>query len=67
MKLTASDLKEAHVADEVIPEPLGGAQRDYPLVMKNLDEALHRHLKELQSLSPSEHKTDRQMKYRKIG
>ena len=67
MKLTASDLKEAHVADEVIPEPLGGAQRDYPLVMKNLDEALHRHLKELQSLSPTELKTDRQMKYRKIG
>ena len=67
MKLTAEDLKEAKVCDEVIKEPLGGAQRNYKEVMKNLDEALLAHLNELMNLSPAELKTDRQMKYRKIG
>ncbi len=67
MKLTAGDLKEAKVCDEVIKEPLGGAQRDYKEVMKNLDEVLFRHLKELSTMSPTDVKADRQMKYRKIG
>jgi len=67
MKLTADDLKEAGVCDEVIREPLGGAQRDYRLVMKNIDAVLYKHLKELEAMSPQEVKTDRQMKYRKIG
>ncbi|MBE5861103.1 MAG: acetyl-CoA carboxylase carboxyltransferase subunit alpha [Butyrivibrio sp.] len=67
MKLTADDLKEAGVCDEVIREPLGGAQRDYRLVMKNIDAVLYRHLKELEAMSPQEVKIDRQMKYRKIG
>jgi len=67
MKLTADDLKEAGVCDEVIREPLGGTQRDYRLVMKNIDAVLYRHLKELEAMSPQEVKIDRQMKYRKIG
>ncbi len=67
MKLTAADLKEAGVADEVVNEPLGGAQRNYKEVMGNLDVALWKHLTELKALSPTEVKADRQMKYRKIG
>ena len=67
MKLTAKDLKEAGIADEVVPEPLGGAQRDYGEVMKNLDKVLLAHLNELRAMSPTEIKADRQMKYRKIG
>lgn len=67
MKLTADDLLEAGVADVIVREPLGGAQRDYGLVMKNLDEALFNNLMDLRKLSPSELKADRQMKYRKIG
>ena len=67
MKLTAADLLEAQVADEVIKEPVGGAQRDYKTVMENLDEALFRHLKELKAMSPAQIKADRQLKYRKIG
>ncbi|WP_026507146.1 acetyl-CoA carboxylase carboxyltransferase subunit alpha [Butyrivibrio sp. MC2013] len=67
MKLTAADLEECGVADEVIKEPLGGAQRDYKYVMKKLDSALERHLKELMAMTPNQVKADRQMKYRKIG
>jgi acetyl-CoA carboxylase carboxyl transferase subunit alpha len=67
MKLTADDLFAAGIADEVIKEPLGGAQRDYKTVMKNLDEAIYNHLKELMMLSESEIKNNRQMKFRKIG
>ncbi len=67
MKLTAADLKEAGVCDEVIKEPIGGAQRDYDAVMKNIDKVLREHLSELMRMSPNEVKNDRQMKYRKIG
>ena len=67
MKLTADDLLKAGVADGVVKEPLGGAQRDYKEVFKNLDEALYANLKELMTLSPSGCKSERQMKYRKIG
>lgn len=67
MKLTAADLKETKVCDEVIKEPLGGAQRNYDEVMRNLDAVLWKHLQELMKLSPNDVKSDRQMKYRKIG
>ncbi|MCR5272280.1 MAG: acetyl-CoA carboxylase carboxyltransferase subunit alpha [Lachnospiraceae bacterium] len=67
MKLTALDLREAGVCDEVVKEPLGGAQRDYSAVMRNLDVALWKHLSELKQMSPAKVKNDRQMKYRKIG
>ncbi len=67
MKLTAADLLEAGVADEIVREPVGGAQRDYATVMSNLDKVLYKHLKELRAMSPTEIKNDRQLKYRKIG
>ncbi len=67
MKMTADDLLKAGVADEIIEEPLGGAQRDYKQVMKNIDTVLYRHLKELMTLSETEIKNNRQMKFRKIG
>ncbi|WP_029320393.1 acetyl-CoA carboxylase carboxyltransferase subunit alpha [Butyrivibrio sp. AE3004] len=67
MKLTADDLLEAGVADAIVKEPVGGAQRNYEEVFKNLDKELYSHLKELMTLSPSGCKSERQMKYRKIG
>ena len=67
MKLTADDLKEAGVCDEVIKEPVGGAQRNYQVVMREMDHIIWKHLQELMKLSPNEVKNDRQSKYRKIG
>ncbi|SEM29330.1 acetyl-CoA carboxylase carboxyl transferase subunit alpha [Butyrivibrio sp. ob235] len=67
MKLTADDLYEAGVADEIVKEPVGGAQRNYGEVFKNLDRVLYSTLKELMTLSPSGCKRQRLEKYRKIG
>ncbi|WP_026528228.1 acetyl-CoA carboxylase carboxyltransferase subunit alpha [Butyrivibrio sp. VCD2006] len=67
MKLTADDLYEAGVADEIVKEPIGGAQRNYDEVFKNLDKVLYANLKELMTLSPSGCKRQRLDKYRKIG
>nr|MCR4675365.1 acetyl-CoA carboxylase carboxyl transferase subunit alpha [Lachnospiraceae bacterium] len=67
MKLTAEDLKEAGVCDEVIREPIGGAQRNYDVVMREMDSVIWKHLQELMKFSPNEVKNDRQSKYRKIG
>ncbi len=67
MKLTAHDLKDAGICDEVIEEPLGGAQRNYKAVMRNVDRVLWKHLSQLMRMSASDVKNDRQEKYRKIG
>src|SRR5881296_3097378 len=40
LKLTAADLKELELIDEVIPEPLGGAHHDHDLAARNLRTAL---------------------------
>ena len=44
MKLTAQDLLEDGIVEEVIPEPLGGAQRDHEALFAAVDAALERHL-----------------------
>lgn len=44
LRMTAEDLVELGIADELVPEPLGGAQRDpdavFPLVRASLERAL---------------------------
>ena len=47
MKLTATDLLRLGVADQVIPEPEGGAQNDPKAVFAAVDKALTRHLNQL--------------------
>ena len=47
MKLTAADLLHLGVADQVIPEPEGGAQNDPQTVFAAVDKALTRHLNQL--------------------
>lgn len=51
MKMTASRLYELGVADEVIPEPAGGAHQNVPLVAKRLHDTLVEQLRPLQQLS----------------
>lgn len=67
LKLTAQDLSQLGVADEVIKEPLGGAHRDYQLAAKNVEKALKKHLKDLSKLTPEELVEDRYKKFRAIG
>ena len=66
MKLTARDLREAGVADHLIPEPLGGAQTDPERLYASLDIVLEKSLNDLLKLSSEEVRKQRQEKYRNI-
>ncbi len=67
LKLTAPDLLERGLIDEIVPEPLGGAHRDPAAAAQALREAIARHLKELSALSPAQLVKQRYEKYRRIG
>ncbi|MSM40765.1 MAG: acetyl-CoA carboxylase carboxyltransferase subunit alpha [Geobacter sp.] len=67
LKLTATDIKELEVIDEIVPEPVGGAHRDHEAMAKNLHEAISRHLAELRSMSGEQLVEDRYQKFRKMS
>jgi acetyl-CoA carboxylase carboxyl transferase subunit alpha len=67
MKMTAREIQQLGVADEVIPEPLGGAHHDYESTAGNLRDAIIRHIRDLQRLTRAQLRHDRQAKFRKIG
>lgn len=67
MKMTAADLIELSVIDEVLPEPFGGAQEDWQTTADVLREALVRHLTELTAVSPDELLPRRWQKYMNMG
>jgi len=67
LKLTAPSLKELGIADEVIPEPSGGAHRDRAQTAQAVGSAVARHLRELKSLDLDELMKQRYDKFRKIG
>ncbi|OXS53228.1 acetyl-CoA carboxylase carboxyltransferase subunit alpha [Cohnella sp. CIP 111063] len=67
MKITAKDLLEFGVIEEIIPEPQGGAHRDKAAQAESIKEALWRNLQELGKLSPDELREDRYRKFRKVG
>ncbi|MDR7607470.1 MAG: carboxyl transferase domain-containing protein, partial [Armatimonadota bacterium] len=67
LKLTAQDLLELGVVDEVVPEPLGGAHLDPERAAQALREALVRHLREVQAVPPEERLRRRYDKYRRMG
>ncbi|MFV0370076.1 MAG: acetyl-CoA carboxylase carboxyltransferase subunit alpha [Azonexus sp.] len=51
MGITAARLKTLGLIDRVVPEPLGGAQRDHAAMAANLKKALQEALKQLSALS----------------
>jgi acetyl-CoA carboxylase carboxyl transferase subunit alpha len=67
LKLTAPDLLELGVCDEIIPESDGGAHRNAPVTAARLRVALKKHLKELVDLPPGELIERRYQKFRKMG
>ena len=65
MKLTARDLLDLGVADQIIPEPLGGAHQDPQAVFQAVDRALLENLQPLLKLrDPAAH---RYQKFREMG
>ena len=67
LKITAHDLLELGLVDEVVPEPLGGAHHDYETVTGTVKDTLIRQLKELQAIDPEERLRLRYQKFRNIG
>ncbi|MBC7329696.1 acetyl-CoA carboxylase carboxyltransferase subunit alpha [bacterium] len=63
LKLSAQDLYSLGVADEIVPEPEGGAHRDWEKSAQLLKEAILRHLEELQSIPLDELIQKRYEKY----
>lgn len=67
MKITATDLYEMGVVDEIIAEPLGGAHRDYAATARAVEDALRRHLQEVAAWPADERIRRRREKYRSMG
>jgi acetyl-CoA carboxylase carboxyl transferase subunit alpha len=67
MKMTAREIENLKVADEVVAEPLGGTHHDYKQAAENLKEAIGRHLMQLLKLSSDQLVLDRKDKFRQFG
>ena len=67
MKLTAKDLLELKVIDEIIPEPLGGAHRDRDLILSTVKETISKNLNLYKEMSSEEILDQRKNKFLKIG
>ena len=67
MKLSAKDLLELEVIDEIIPEPTGGAHRDKNLILKNIRDTLNQNLESFKLMSPEEVFDNRKNKFLRIG
>ena len=67
MKLSAKDLLELEIVDEIIPEPSGGAHRDKDLILENVRNALNKNLENFKQMSPEEIFDGRKNKFLKIG
>jgi acetyl-CoA carboxylase carboxyl transferase subunit alpha len=67
LKITAQDLQDLGLADEVIPEPPGGAHADHEATAKAVHDALVRHVDELRRLKPDKLVRRRRQKYLRMG
>ena len=67
LKLTARDLQEFKLVDDVIPEPLGGAHQDHEAAICNLRTAIVRHLDELSKIPIEKLLEQRYEKFRRMG
>ncbi len=67
LRLTAPDLLRLGVIDGIIPEPVGGAHRNWEAAAAALKQALADHLWALRSKSPEELVRERYEKFRGIG
>ena len=67
MKLSAKDLMELEIIDEIINEPLGGAHRDKNLVLENVKMSISKNLEEFKTMTPEEIYNNRKNKFLRIG
>ncbi|MEZ5778682.1 MAG: acetyl-CoA carboxylase carboxyltransferase subunit alpha [Paracoccaceae bacterium] len=67
LRLTAQDLLKLGVIDQIIPEPLGGAQRKQEEAIAGVGKAIGGMLKELSGKKPAELVKDRRDKFLAMG
>ena len=67
MKLSAKDLLELEVIDEIITEPVGGAHRDKDLILENIRISILNNLNLFKDMSDEEILNQRKNKFLKIG
>jgi len=67
MKITATDLKDQGIVDEIVKEPEGGAHTDIEAAARFLEEVLDRQLIELLNEQVTTLLSSRYDKFRKMG
>lgn len=67
LRITAPDLFELKVVDEIVPEPPGGAHADHQVTAAAVHDALVRHLDELRRYKPDKLVRRRREKYLRMG
>ncbi|GGS33382.1 acetyl-CoA carboxylase carboxyltransferase subunit alpha [Deinococcus knuensis] len=67
LRLTAPDLLELGIVEEVIPEPEGGAHLNPQQAAHAVGEAVTRHLRDLMQQAPADLKSGRAARFRRLG
>ena len=67
LKITAKDLLELGLVDEVVPEPFGGAHNDHEAMADTLRDTLLHNLEALEQIDPEIRLQERYAKYRSHG
>ncbi len=67
LRLTAQDLKALGVVDRIIPEPVGGAQRDGAAAIASVGEAIRGMLAEMAGRTAAKLRADRRQKFLDMG
>lgn len=67
LRITAQDLVELRVIDEIVPEPHGGAHANHEATAASLREALIRHIDELKRFKPDKLVRRRREKFLRMG
>lgn len=67
LRITAQNLHQQGLVDDIVPEPEGGAHRDWETTIASAMEKISHHLKELLRLPTAQLPVHRQERYRSIG
>lgn len=67
LRITAPQLKELGIIDDIIPEPLGGAHNDYATAAANVKTYVQKYLGQLAKLTPQQLIDQRYEKFRSMG
>jgi acetyl-CoA carboxylase carboxyl transferase subunit alpha len=67
MRITATDLSQLGCIDDIVPEPEGGAHRDYEAAANLLDASLQKHLAAVRNIPPAQLVESRYSKFRTMA